>query len=305
MFGMPYQGISTFLKSPVSAPRPIGFLGIPYDCSVTFRPGARLAPNAIRQISMMLTDGRHPEFETDPCASVTDLGDIAITQVGQHDALRQIEEGVLAAHNDDPQRHLMFAGGDHLTTLGVLRALRKIHGERLAIVHFDAHCDTWSYHFGDDIGHGTLLRNAIDEELIDPRKVMSLGLRSPVEPETRDWLPAQGGFWMNSRQLMKTSGEALQALVKERIGDTPTYITFDIDLLDPAHAPGTGTPEIGGITTLHALELLEALRGFNLIGMDVVEVSPPHDVSNITALAAATLLWTYAAMIPASDFTRP
>lgn len=296
MFGLPYQGIATFLKAPQDGTRPFAFLGLPYDCSVTFRPGARMAPNALRRASMMLTDGRHPEFETDPCALVSDLGDLDIMQVGQHDALRRIEAGVMAAYEQSPGQTLLCAGGDHMTTLGVLRAQRRLQGQPLSLIHFDAHCDTWASHFGDDIGHGTFLRNAIDEGLVAPERTLSLGLRSPVEPPTRDWLTEQGGEWLSSRALMRMEGETLAQKVRERMGTSPIYITFDIDVLDPAHAPGTGTPEIGGITTMKALELLEALREFNLIGMDVVEVSPPYDPQEITSLAAATLLWTFIAM---------
>ncbi|OHV13810.1 agmatinase [Kushneria phosphatilytica] len=297
MFGLPYQGVATFLKSPLDAHRPFGFVGIPYDGSVTFRPGARLAPNAIRRASMMLTDGHHPEFATDPCERVTDLGDIDITQVAQHAALARIEEAVTALGQARPSCRLMMAGGDHLT-MGVLRALRRRFDQPLALIHFDAHCDTWARHFGDDIGHGTFLRNAIEEGVVDPTRTMSLGLRSPVDPVTREWLIGQGGLQMSSRQLMRTEGEALARHVRERIGDAPVYVTFDIDVLDPAHAPGTGTPEIGGITTMKALELLESLRHCNMVGMDVVEVSPPFDNHDVTALAAATLLWTWAAMLP-------
>lgn len=297
MFGLPYQGIATFLKSPLDPERPFGFLGLPYDCSVTFRPGARLAPNALRRASMMLTDGCHPLFETDPCARVSDLGDLDITQVAQHDALARIEAGVAALLAQSPGRRLLCAGGDHLTTLGVLRAQRKRFDRPLSLIHFDAHCDTWSHHFGDDVGHGTFLRNAIEEGLVAPERTLSLGLRSPVAPATRDWLCEQGGQWLSSRALMHPAGGALGAMVQERMAGTPIYLTFDIDVLDPAHAPGTGTPEVGGITTLKALELLEALRGFDLIGMDVVEVSPPFDQGEITALAGATLLWTFIAML--------
>ncbi|WP_027348803.1 agmatinase [Halotalea alkalilenta] len=297
MFGMPYQGIATFLKTPLDVARPVGFLGLPYDCSVTFRPGCRLGPSGVRQASLMLTDGAHPRFETDPCALVSDLGDVAITHVGQEDALGQIEEAVSRALEAVPGRRLIFAGGDHLTTLGVLRAHAKRQGGPLALLHFDAHCDTWKDHFGDEIGHGTFLRNAIEEGVVDPSKTLSLGLRSPVDPETRDWLAGQGGYWCDSRALMALDGDGLQALVRERIGDAPIYVTFDIDVLDPAHAPGTGTPEIGGITTMKALELIESLREFELLGMDVVEVSPPYDHAGITSLAAANLLWTFVAML--------
>ncbi|RKR06814.1 agmatinase [Kushneria sinocarnis] len=298
MFGLPYQGIATFLKSPLDASRPFGFVGIPYDGSVTFRPGARLGPNAIRRASMMLTDGHHPEFGTDPCARVTDLGDIDITRVAQHAALARIEEAVTTLSAERPECRLMLAGGDHLTTLGVLRALRRRYDRPLALIHFDAHCDTWTRHFDDDVGHGTFLRNAIEEGVVDPAMTLSLGLRSPVDPQTREWLGSRGGLAMSARRLMRTDGEQLAALVDERIGTAPVYVTFDIDVLDPAHAPGTGTPEVGGITTMKALELLESLRHCNMIGMDVVEVSPPFDSHDITALAAATLLWTWAAMLP-------
>ena len=293
---LPYQGISTFLKSGTDSKdlsKNIGFVGLPYDASTTYRSGARMAPNAIRLASMMLTDGEHPVFEIDPSKNIVDLGDAPIIHVEQQAAINDIFEFVKLYYD----RHLVFVGGDHLTTLGVIRSLFQKYNQKISILTFDSHCDTWSSHFGDNIGHGTWLRNCIEMGYVDANHTISIGLRSPVDVKTKHWLKNQGGTSITARQAMKYDIQPLTDIIKTKLGNTPTYMSFDIDCLDPAYAPGTGTPEIGGLSTMFVLEIIENLKDLNFIGADVVEVNPQYDVSNITSLAAATILWTYCSMI--------
>lgn len=288
----PFQGIASFLKSPIcDLSREIGIYGIPFDNATSFRPGARFGPNAIRQASMMLTDGEHPLFGVDPYTRVTDMGDIPVSS-DPSKCVADIEAALSFSPFIQPGKRIMAMGGDHLVTLGILRALEAIHGP-IAVIHWDSHSDVWNSAFGEKLGHGTWLRAAIEEVLISPYNSTSIGVRSPTDKETAKWFGDQGGKTFSARESTKLGVDSLVGQILNRVGDLPTYITFDIDALDPAYAPGTGTPEIAGFSTMFALEAIEKLAGCNLIGMDVVEVSPPYDHSEITSLAAATLLWTF------------
>ena len=297
----PFQGLATFLKSPVShLPRPIGVLGIPFDGATSYRPGTRFAPNAIRQASMMLTDGGHPTLGVDPCQFVTDLGDTVVSNVNVEKSLAQIVEDI-GTITDERERgedeRLLFIGGDHTVTTGILRAIAPRHPD-LFVLHLDAHCDTWADHFGDPIGHGTWVRNVVEEGLVEPSSILQVGIRSPVDPATRDWLPDLGGKVISARAVAKSDpcialAHVLNKVPKER----PVYVSVDIDCLDPAYAPGTGTPEIAGLTPHFVLDLLEGLAGRTVIGADLVEVNPMVDPSGITALAGATVLWTLAGVM--------
>jgi agmatinase len=293
----PYQGLATFLKSPFADyKKEMGFFGIPFDGASSFRPGSRMAPNAIRQMSMMLTDGDHPEFETNPCESMTDFGDI-YTGVDVNSSLNTIAT-VVAEHEFTGLKPLFFAGGDHTIVIGILRGFAA-NGIKPRVVHFDSHCDTWQDNFGEPIGHGTWVRNAIDEHLVPDGGVMSIGPRSPVDPVTRDWLVNKGGITVTTREALSMNIVGLSTMIRNFIGDSPWYLSFDIDVLDPAFAPGTGTPEIGGLSPHFMTELLSMLPrnfGENFMGMDMVEVNPTYDPSGITSLAGATFLWLAASM---------
>jgi agmatinase len=193
------------------------------------------------------------------------------------------------------RHHCVFLGGDHSVTLPLLRAARAQHGE-LALVHFDAHCDTWQDHFGEPSGHGTWTYEAIAEGLVSPAHTVQIGLRSSGERAAREYVQDQGGLIFTARQLRGLDGVALEpvlASVLERIGQRPCYLTLDIDCLDPAFAPGTGTPEPGGLSSSQLLTLLEGLAPLNMVGMDCVEVAPAYDHAELTSLAAATCVWTY------------
>lgn len=291
MTHQPFQLMSTFCGVGYDS-KPIGIIGAPVDCATTFRSGARMGPNSIRNASLMLTDGTHPKYSVKLGDYVQDLGNMSLPTGNTHVMLAAVECHIL----DHGDKHLITLGGDHSITLGILRALYKKHRD-IAVVHFDAHCDTWSDHFGQPYGHGTWLYNAIESKLIHSKNTISIGIRSPSDETARNYLENSGGTTVTANRAMKWSPLAMAEIIKTKVQDKPAYLSFDIDCLDPAFAPGTGTPEIGGLTTSWVRELLDLLDDINWIGMDCVEVSPPYDHSEITALAAATFCWQYASMI--------
>ncbi len=282
-----------FLAVPELAGQPYAVVGVPFDGAVTHRPGARFGPQEIRRASLMLCDGLHPLFDVSPIDYLGDALDMRLPNASSLTAVReqiQAQAAVLMA-----QHHCVFLGGDHSVTLALLRAARAQHGE-LALLHFDAHCDTWQDHFGEPSGHGTWTREAIGEGLVSPLHTVQIGLRSSGERAAREYVQDQGGLIFTARQLRGLDGNALQpviARILQRIGQRPCYLTLDIDCLDPAFAPGTGTPEPGGLSSSQMLTLLEELVPLNLIGMDCVEVAPAYDHAELTSNAAATLVWTY------------
>ncbi|MDB5869516.1 MAG: agmatinase [Polaromonas sp.] len=283
----------SFMAAPQLAGQPFAIAGVPFDGAVTNRPGARFGPQEIRRASLMLCDGIHPHFEVSPLGLLGDAGDMRLPNASPLAEVRgHIEQQAvsLMAHH-----HVVFLGGDHSVTLALLRAARQRHGP-LALVHFDAHCDTWTSHFGEPSGHGTWTYEAIQEGLVDTRHTVQIGLRSSGERAARDYVREQGGLIYTARSLRGLDGDGLNPVVdaiRERIGDRPCYLTLDIDCLDPAFAPGTGTPEPGGLSSSQLLSLLEALAPLNFIGMDCVEVAPAYDHAELTSLAAATMVWTY------------
>jgi agmatinase len=266
---------------------PICVAGIPLDLGTTNRSGARFGPSAIRQASRMLTDGAHPQHWVDPAAlPLADIGDFPIVLGDLLASLALIEEQARAIE------HLVALGGDHGITLPLLRALAKKRGS-CALIHFDAHVDTWPDNFGQAYAHGCVFHHAITEGLIEPRRMVQIGIRSPVSREVHDWTLAQGVTSITAQEVHETGPVAVAGRIREIVGDTPVYLSFDIDVLDPAFAPGTGTPEIGGLASWQAQAILRRLGGLRFSGMDVVEVAPAYDVAEITALAGATMAWEY------------
>ena len=282
-----------FLAAPELAAQPFAVVGVPFDGAVTHRPGARFGPQAIRAASLMLCDGIHPYFDVTPLGQLGDGGDMALPNASP---LPQVREQIQAQASALMARHhCVFLGGDHSVTLALLRAAKAQFGE-LALIHFDAHCDTWIDHFGEPSGHGTWTYEALTEGLVRAEHTVQIGLRSSGERAARAYVQDQGGLIFTARQLRGLDGAALAPIVaqiRERIGNRPCYLTLDIDCLDPAFAPGTGTPEPGGLTSSQMLTLLEDLSPLNLIGMDCVEVAPAYDHAELTSNAAATLVWTY------------
>jgi agmatinase len=270
---------------------PICIAGIPLDLGTTNRSGARFGPAAIRQASRMLTDGAHPQHWVDPATmAVADIGDFAVALGDLLASLAQIEEQARAI------AHLVALGGDHAITLPLLRALARRRGP-CALIHFDAHVDTWPDNFGQAYAHGSVFYHAIREGLVAPRRMVQIGIRSPVTREVHDWTLAQGVTILTAQQVHETGPDATAARVREVVGDAAVYLSFDIDALDPACAPGTGTPEIGGLASWQAQAILRRLPGMRFVGMDVVEVAPAYDLAEITALAAATMAWEYLCLL--------
>lgn len=261
--------------------------GIPYDIGTSNRPGARFGPHAIRHASRMLLDGDHPGFWVEPGKmSLSDIGDFRIALGDVQASMRLIERQASGV------AHLVALGGDHSVTLPLLRALSRRLGP-VGLVHFDAHVDTWPDSFGQTYGHGSTFFHAINEKLIDPRRTVQIGIRSAMQRKVYDWTVGKGVTILPAMQVHEAGPAAVAARVREVIGDGPAYLSFDIDVLDPAFAPGTGTPEIGGLATWQAQSILRKLSGIDFVGMDVVEVAPAYDVAEITALAAATVIWEY------------
>ncbi|HOE43601.1 MAG TPA: agmatinase [Rhodoferax sp.] len=282
-----------FLAAPELAQQPFAVVGVPFDGAVTNRPGARFGPQEIRRASLMLCDGIHPYFDVTPLGHLGDGGDMRLPNAAP---LADVRQQIQAqASSLMAQHHCVFLGGDHSVTLALLRAAHAIHGA-LALVHFDAHCDTWTDHFGEPSGHGTWTYEAMQEGLLSAPHTVQIGLRSSGERAARDYVQDQGGLIFNARSLRGQDGSALQpvaAQIRQRLGKRPCYLTLDIDCLDPAFAPGTGTPEPGGMSSSQVLTLLEELAALNMVGMDCVEVAPAYDHAELTSSAAATFVWTY------------
>jgi agmatinase len=266
--------------------------GVPLDIGTTNRSGARFGPQAIRHASRMLVDGAHPVSWVDPARlALADIGDFEI-------ALGDIQASLaLIERQASGLRHLIALGGEHGVTLPLLRALAARLGEPLGLVHFDAHVDTWPDSFGQAFGHGSVFFHAINEGLVDPRRVVQVGIRSPVQRTVWDWTLAQGVTILTAESVHASGVAATADRVRAVVGERPTYLSFDIDALDPAAAPGTGTPEIGGLASWQAQAILRRLGGLAFVGMDIVEVAPAYDHAEITALAAATIAWEYLALI--------
>ncbi len=291
---------SGFLQvPPARGDEAFAVAGIAWDGSTTNRPGARLAPAAIRHASHMLCEGWHPLFDCTPVGELADLGDLPLPNTslaGMREALATQLPALLARH------HMVWLGGDHSITMPLLRAYRAHLGQPLAVLHFDAHCDTWSDHFGEPSGHGTWVYEAVEEGLVLPQGFVQFGIRSAAEPAARDYLTQRGGLVHTARALRGLeSATQLQPVLDAcrarmaALGNPPVYLTLDIDCLDPAFAPGTGTPEPGGLSSNQVLGILEGLADLPFVGMDCVEVSPPYDHAQLSSQAAAHAVWTYLA----------
>jgi agmatinase len=275
---------------------PYGLAGIAWDGAVTNRPGARFGPRAIRAASHMLCDGIHPLFDNTPIGHLADRGDLALPNTSlaaMRSALEAQAAELLAQH------HMVWLGGDHSVTLSLLRAHRARLGRPLGVLHFDAHCDTWTDHFGEPSGHGTWVYEALQEGLIDPVAMVQIGIRSSGSREARDHVRDNGGLIYTARDLRGLDGASLAPVLdtlRERwsaCGQPPLYLSLDIDCLDPAFAPGTGTPEPGGLSSSQVLTFIEQLADLPWVGMDCVEVAPAYDHAELTSLAAASFVWTY------------
>lgn len=292
-----FAGIATFMRLPyLSLDDPqvkdveVGVVGVPWDGGTTNRAGARHGPRQLRDLSTLARNvnrasGINP-FELCNCA---DLGDSPVNPVDLNATLEHVQGffAQLHARGIIP----LAAGGDHLVTLPIMRAIAK--DGPIGMVHFDAHTDTWDRYFGGSkYTHGTPFRRAIEEGLLDPKRTVQIGIRGALYNDSEnDWGVAQGVRVIDIDEYQRLGVPAVIAEARRIVGDGPTYVSFDVDFLDPVYAPGTGTPEIGGATTYEAQQLIRGLQGLNLIGGDVVEVSPPFDPSGNTALVGMTMMF--------------
>lgn len=295
-----FSGPGTFMRLPSSnelQKLDVAVLGIPMDIGTSWRSGTRFGPKQVRSESAMirpynLATGAAP-FDS---LQVADIGDLAINTFSLTDSLRIIAESYEAILTFDALP--MAIGGDHSITLPILRSIARRHGP-VALIHVDAHADVNDEMFGERETHGTVFRRAYEEGLINPAKTYQIGLRGSGY-SAEDFTEAAGwGFQQfPAHELWGRDLSRLGSEIRRDIGDGPTYITYDIDSLDPAYAPGTGTPEIGGLSTPQALQLIRAFAGMNVVGCDLVEVSPPYDTSGNTALTGANILFEMLCILP-------
>ena len=307
----PYLNAAGFLKAPAREASPqkrYCVAGVNWDGAVSNRSGARHGPAAVRRASHMLCDGIHPLFDVTPLHQLSDAGDLSLPNTAiesMRAKLQPLAETLIRDH------HMVWVGGDHSITLPLLRAYRNVLGQPVALLHFDAHCDTWTHHSGEASGHGTWMYEAVQEGLVIPQCTIQIGIRSSGDRSARDYVNSVGGRIFTARELRGAESPAqlqfVLAEIRRRLASAdfpPVYLSFDIDALDPAFAPGTGTPESGGLTSAQALTLIEELADLNWVGMDLVEVAPAYDHAEITSLAAASLIWTHLCSVIAQSGGR-
>jgi agmatinase len=289
-----FAGVRTFMRAPHTTDLTgvdAAVYGIPFDTATTYRTGTRFGPEGIRSASALLRP-YNPALEVNvvETLSIVDYGDLPVSPGDTQRTYGQIEEAL--APLVEAGVFPLGLGGDHSITLAELRVLARKHGP-LALLQLDAHGDTWDEYFGQRYFHGTTFLRAAEEKLIDPGASVQAGLRGSLFEDGDLESARELGFAVIPCDQLRTLGPGGYAsLARERIGTRPVFISFDVDVLDPAFAPGTGTPEVGGLSTAEALALLRALRGINLVGADVVEVSPPYDgPGQQTSLAAANVAY--------------
>ena len=293
-----FAGPSTFARLPRLDEvdrADVAIVGVPFDTGVSYRPGARFGPIAVRQASRLLR-GYHPGLDVMPFTTqqVVDAGDIACTPFDIAEAISQIEAGAKDLLRFATK--IVTIGGDHTIALPLMRALHEVHGP-MALLHFDAHLDTWDAYFGAAYTHGTPFRRAWEEGLLLEATSMHVGTRGPIF--TPQDLVDDAGFGfkiISSMELAETGVATSIERIKERVGESPLYVSIDIDVLDPAFAPGTGTPEAGGLTSRELLQILRGLRDTNIVGADVVEVAPAYDHAELTAIAGSHVTYEFVSL---------
>ncbi len=295
-----FGGLATMLRLPTQESAEgldAAFVGVPMDIGTSNRSGTRLGPRQIRDESRMLRPynmaTRAAPFDS---LQVADLGDVPVNPFN----LRASVDIIEAFHADLLGRGCipLTMGGEHTLTLPVLRAMKAHHGP-VGLIHVDAHADINNLMFGEEIAHGTVFRRAVDEGLLEPRRVVQIGLRGTgYTAEDFDWSRDQGFRVVQAEECWHQSLTPLMAEVRDQLGEGPVYISFDIDSIDPGYAPGTGTVEIAGLTPPQALEIIRGARGLDIVGADLVEVSPPYDPSGNTALLGANLLFELLCILP-------
>ncbi len=294
-----FAGPASFARLPRldQVPRAdIVVAGVPFDSGVSYRPGARFGPTHVRESSRLLRP-YNPAMDVSPfeIAQVADAGDIAANPFNIHEAIETIEAGAVELTADGAR--LVTIGGDHTISLPLLRAAAQRHGP-VALVHFDAHLDTWDTYFGAEYTHGTPFRRAVEEGIVDTEALSHVGTRGPLygKKDLEDDRRFGFGIVTSADVYYQGVAEVVDKL-RQRLGNRPVYVSIDIDVLDPAHAPGTGTPEAGGMTSRELLEILRGFRGLNVIGADVVEVAPAYDHAEITGVAAAHVAYDLVSLL--------
>ena len=296
----PYAGIATFGRTPHltdATGADVAILGVPYDSSTSYRAGTRFGPRAIREQSLLLWGYNNAQHVAPFRAlKVVDVGDVDVVPPDILATHRQIE---LAARRVlEAGAKLVTLGGDHSISLPLLRAHALQHGP-MAVVHFDAHPDTWDSEYPNQpYSHGTPFKRAIEEGLIDTSAYLQIGIRGPTNgPQDYTDAIALGARMVTLDEFRRCSLVDVLDEIRKTVGSKPVYVTLDIDVVDPAYAPGTGTPEVGGLTSYEILQLVRGLRGLNTIGFDLVEVSPPYDHSDITSILAANLAFEFLSLL--------
>jgi agmatinase len=294
-----YAGPATFARLPrldqVTC-ADVVIAGIPFDSGVSYRPGARFGPTHVRESSRLLRP-YHPAMDVSPfeLVQVADAGDIAVNPFDIGEAIETIEGAAADLTAGDTK--LLTIGGDHTIALPLLRAAAAKHGP-VALVHFDAHLDTWDTYFGAAYTHGTPFRRAVEEGILDTEALSHVGTRGPLygKKDLEDDRRFGFGIVTSSDVYHQGVNEVIDKL-RTRVGSRPVYLSIDIDVLDPAHAPGTGTPEAGGMTSRELLEILRGFRGLNLVGADVVEVAPAYDHAELTGIAASHVAYDLVSLL--------
>lgn len=288
-----FAGAPTFARLPridQVKKADIAIVGIPFDAGTSYRPGARFGPSHIREASRLLRP-YNPAQDAEPfaLAQVVDAGDIAVNPFNIDEALGQIEAGIdqIVKAGAKP----VTLGGDHTIVLPILRSLHKVHGP-IAVIHFDAHLDTWDTYFGADYTHGTPFRRASEEKLLDADACLHVGIRGPLYSASDLPEDASMGFRaIHVTEMDQIGIPAVIDLMLERVKGRAVYVSIDIDVMDPAFAPGTGTPEAGGISSRELLRVIRSLEKVNLVGADIVEVAPAYDHAQVTGIAASHLAY--------------
>jgi len=287
-----FAGISTFMRLPhITQPEEleVALIGVPFDGGTTYRPGPRFGPRHVRAQSAIIRPW-NPVLHVNPFAKhrTADFGDLSVNPLSIEDTFTGIERGIAPLLGAGVR--CVCVGGDHSISLPLLRAVAKKHGP-VSLIQFDAHNDLWDEYFGSKYSHGTPFRRAFEEGLLRDGNVLQVGLRGQVYGEDDfDFAREHRVRMVTAEEFHKKGMAAVQSHLRA-FRRMPLYITLDIDAVDPAYAPGTGTPQVGGLTSVQILELVRALRGLNIVGCDLVEVSPPYDTGEITSLLAANLLF--------------
>lgn len=304
-----YAGLGTFARVPLIESVPdydVAILGIPFDGGTSYRPGARFGPMGIRQASRHLRPGFHVDLDTAPLGQIqlVDAGDVPCTPFDIEEAVQQIEDMAREVRGTEGRR-IVALGGDHTVALPMLRATRAQHGP-IALVHFDAHLDTWDTYFKAPITHGTVFRRAFEEGLLATDKSIHVGIRGPIYDRMDLVNDASFGFRIiRAGDLDFLGVDGAADAIRQRVGDAPVYVSIDIDVLDPAFAPGTGTPEMGGLNSRELLHVLRRLDGLNIVGADVVETAPDYDHAEVTCVAAATVAFDLVTLMSKTRVLAP